>query len=475
MRLVPLLLALVTVVAQADRPVRVYVDLSREYSDEWASLAEVDGIEATVGFATPSTEVLSGYDVVVVYYNRSDAPWTAIMGEAAVTHVRRGGGLLAIGHGGHWREARPDAGRFDVYQANRLAKPLGFQFATGEGGTSVAGLLRVIPDARTEGVDRYQTAEPAGVVTDLSSTGTSLVESASGYSVLSAKTYGRGRVACCADPTGFVPGGANGSLVTAMLRWLGAAGAGSTEAVPSPVVAPEVRVRTASVSVAVSQAFCSVEGAEGLGVAVGNIASAVASRIGNPSGEAARVVVLPRGAPALDGATCVAPCSESDPWELIAACARSATDATLGLPGLPEGLDRGLVEWIALESLADLGYVRAPALLEGYRRTWREASPEEIEALDERPATMADLGIARSVARVDRVARRLGPDAWRGFLDLIRGREGVLSDGELVETLRLAFGRATAAVIDDLGSASGAADPPAPEAPGAHTTRADAR
>lgn len=453
--------------APTEQPVRVLLDCSREYPAAWAPLGEVPGHRLTRSFATVTDETLANQDVVVVYYSHSDLPWSAVMTEAALAFVRRGGGLLILGHGGHWRDGHAAGAKYPIYQANRLAKPFGFLFELDPRQCYAEGTLQAVPGPVTASPAPYAAGETAGVLTDLSGSSKPLVVDGADRAVLAAKQYGQGRVACCADPDGLAPGGPNDALLRSVLAWLAPQGPRGEELAPESIW-PEVRCEFRGVKVAVAQSFCSEEQAEALRVAVNDIGIATEALLRDRTMARATVAVFPPGTEGtMPGARVLEGCDPTDAFPLLLEVARTAVSGCMGKAPLPGVLGEALEEYCALQALADLGYPQAPATLLAHARRAEEAPAADRELAN--PFTVPSdpalrpLAVAEAHRLLESVADRYGPGIWLDFLlTKRRGHASVdpIGPEELVVLLTRAGAREARTILDEAGLEVGREPPP---------------
>ncbi len=406
----------------AQDPTRVLLDCSRENPVGWSELADRPGWHLTRSLATMSPAVLEGQDIVVVYYDRCDLTWNAVMTEAVLAFVRRGGGLLLMGHGGHWSDHYSTGAKYPVYQANRLAKPFGYLFELDAAKCHAQGDLRLVSGPLAEGLSGYEMESRAGVVNDLSGSSTRVVEDATGALVVAAKQYGLGRVVCWADPEGVAVSGPNEGLLRNVLAWLDPhARRPEGTGLPPDVIWPEERCAFRGVRVAVSESFCSEEQAEQLCKAVDEIGAAVEGLLGTRSEAAVTVAVLPPDTPErMPGARILEGCGLGHAFPVLLEIARAVVSGCVGPGLLPGRVSEALERYCALRALADLGYPEATAALQASRRLAAEASAEDRALAGpfaaEVDARLAPLAQATALAFVLEMADRYGSGLWDDLL-----------------------------------------------------------
>jgi hypothetical protein len=456
-----------TLGAPSEQPVRVLLDCSREYPSSWVTLAEVPGHRLTRSYATVTDETLANQDIVVIYYNHSDLPWSAVMTEAALAFVRRGGGLLILGHGGHWRDEFAAGAKYPIYQANRLAKPFGFLFGLDPRQCYAEGALQLVPGSLAAGPTQYESTEPAGVLTDLSGSSSPLVVDGAERIVAAAKQYGQGRVVCCADPDGLAPGGPNDALLRSILAWLAPQGARGGE-LPPEWIWPEVRCGFRGVQVAVSQSYCSEEQAEALRIAANDIGVAVEGLMRDRTLARMTVAVLPPGtADTMPDARVMEGCDATDAFPLLLEVARAAVGGCMGEARLPGVLTDALEEYCALHALASLGYPQASAAMLAHARLVEDATDAERELVSPFAAptdpALRPLALGEAYVLLQSLAERWGPGIWGDFLRTKRrehAASGPIDAEELVTLLTRAGARDARAALHEAGLEVGGEPPP---------------
>ncbi len=418
--------------AQRERPLRVLVDLTHEYTTEWSDLGRVldpERFHVTGSFASVSDEVLTGQDIAVVYYNRLDTEWNAVMTESAKAFVRRGGSLLVLAHGGHWVRDLSAEAAYPVYQANRLSGAFGFWFEIDPARNEVRSPVRLAGHALSEGLSEYATNSAPGILTDRSGSAEAVLLAEDGSLVLGVKRYGRGRVAACSDPGGLLPGGPNHALLEAVLEWLGPTEPREPSPLPPAVIWPEVRMQFREVRVAVpGTVMCDEEQCASFNILLRDVGQAVEELYGRRCYEALTVAVLPLGATArMPGATVVTGVTCDDLFPLLYAFAEAISRSLLGTGRLPGSFHEGLVHHLALDALTALGYPQAAVMARRY-----EVSLEEANALDLRTADpihtpedpeLQRLAFARALKVLGQIETEYGPATWKRLAQL-KWRDG---------------------------------------------------
>lgn len=381
-----LLAAYAPALAQDKQPVRVQVYLASEYSPEWARLGDtLDAADytVTVSLASMTSENLADFDVLIVRYSRLDSTWTAPMTEAAKEFVRRGGGLLVLGHGARWADTLAASAQYPVYQANRLLKEFGFSFETAPPHCRPRGRPVLVSTEAEVSFAEYEPSEEPGVVTDTTGSGRPILAAPGGEVVAAWKSYGHGRIVAFGDPDGLVPGGANHAFIEALLALLSPRAPREGASSPPAVLWPQVRLRYRMIEVAASETALTRAQAVDLEALMRLMVRAV-ERITDVRCEApVRAVALPDGAPQERPDDVVARgVTSADTFPLLAATATAVARGCLRPAVLPGALDDAWCLSIALDALTSLGYPEAMAERHRLASQFAEADPKTLKEID---------------------------------------------------------------------------------------------
>jgi len=437
-----LLLAAGIAQAALDRPVRVLVDQSREYSADWAALSSSlpeAGRQVIQCYTTIDEELLSHVDILVVRYDRDNGTWNAIMTEAAKRFARTGGGLLMIGHGRRWQAAAPSdtSEMASVYQLNRLAKPFGFIFESERGVPLGASSVEAVPSAIVGDEPAYSAGTEPGLITDLNGSAQPVLVGPGGLLVAGARIYGDGRVVACADPTGLVPGGDNGGLVNSLLSWLAPSESREVGSAPPGLLLPPVQMRFGHVEVAIPPSV--VYGAElqAFDMALFDVGKAVEKTLGVRTISPGRVVALPGGTPqsVAPGALIAYGAAGGDLYPVLETAVRAIVASCIGPNRLPGSFQDAWVWLVTTYVLGTLGHTQAAVKQVSLIEPLAPLSSKEVKALDPLNPPPEPSGsvlcLAKAVSLFQEIEEQVGKGFWARFATEKRVRYALSSRSDV--------------------------------------------
>lgn len=413
--------------AQREGPVRVLVDQTREYSEEWMALGDVlppEQFLVTQSFASVSGQPLDPFDILVVRYDQSDTVWSAPMTELVKRFVRTGGGLLLIAHGGHWYMGPRESAQYPIYQANRLAAAFDFRFEIDVDKLEVRSpLVLRAPEATqgiTEGITEYAAADAPGGLADVTGSAIPVVASTSGELVIAARGYGRGRVVACSDPNGLNPGGPNEALLRRIMTWLSPTEPRPVTDPPPRLVLPEVTHRFRGVGVAIPAELTSGAQLLAFELALKDVGDAMEKTIGVESWGSYIVLVLPPGTPPLvPGAFIAHGATHNDLYPVLEAAARAIASSCFSPRQLPGMFQAAWEHYWAIKVLGGLGYTRASVAWQELTDRFRAIDADRLVTLDplvvpEDPEVRLD-ALARTVFLIEGMASEFGEGFWKAL------------------------------------------------------------